>query len=700
MKATETRLLAFLKKSPQFKIPIYQRTYSWEQKECRQLWDDIIRAGQDIKSEAHFIGSIVYIEESLSQVSHQAPLLVIDGQQRITTLTLILAALASSLVDEEEPFEGFTQRKIRNYYLLNPEESGERHYKLILTKTDNTTLQSIVKDDTNLGEASVRVSSNYQFFKKWISEHPSNLSNICAGIAKLMVVDIALDRDHDNPQLIFESMNSTGRELSQADLIRNYVLMGLRPIAQTRMYEHFWSPMEQAFGQRAYSIEFDKFMRTYLTVKTGEIPRKGDVYEAFKTHSAATVNDEAETENLLKDMLEHARYYCCIALGAESNTALSKVFRDLRDLKVDTALPLLLELYYDYNNQILTHDEFVKISRLIEAYVFRRAASQIPTNSLNKTFANFSKFIKKDRYLESVEAHLLMLPTYRRFPRDAEFVREIQVRDLYNNPRRSYWLRRLENFQRKERVPVDEYTIEHIMPQNEKLSSQWKNALGEDWERIHEKWLHTLGNLTLTGYNSEYYDHPFVKKRDMEGGFKDSPLRVNQGLGKIESWNEDEIQKRARRLAAWMKDVWPEPKLASQILVKYQAEKDVQTGYSYDDHIHFNSSKNKSLYASFRKEVFALDPGIVEEVYKVYIAFKAETNFVDVVPQAKGLRLSLNMPFTDIIDPNNLCKDVTHLGRHGNGDVEILLNDEKNLPYVLGLVRQSLDRQLGNDIES
>ena len=286
MKATEAKLLDFLKKSPQFVIPIYQRTYSWTEKECRQLWDDIVRCGSSEKIAVHFVGSIVYVESGLSQITHQAPLLVIDGQQRLTTVSLLLAALAKA-VAESEPFDGFSRRKIKNYYLLNPEESGERHFKLLLSQTDKASLTAIVGDGEEPQQPSLRITENFELFTKWIADGKVELAALCKGLAKLVVVDIALTRDQDNPQLIFGSMNSTGKELSQADLIRNFILMGLEPVLQTRLYEQFWRPMELDFGQEAYGTHFDGFMRHYLTVKTGEIPNINAVYDAFKGHARA-----------------------------------------------------------------------------------------------------------------------------------------------------------------------------------------------------------------------------------------------------------------------------------------------------------------------------------------------------------------------------------------------------------------------------
>ncbi|APG48504.1 DUF262 and DUF1524 domain-containing protein [Phaeobacter porticola] len=696
MKATEAKLLAFLKKSPQFVIPIYQRTYSWTEKECRQIWDDIIRTGKNDAISVHFIGSIVYIEEGLSNNTVQSPQLVIDGQQRLTTVTLLIAALANAL-GEEEPVDGFSARKLRNYYLLNPEETGERHYKLLLSQTDKASLTAIVGESEQPQNHSIRVRQNFELFEELIASSKDDLSAICNGLAKLVVVDISLNREQDNPQLIFESMNSTGRELSQADLIRNFILMGLEPVLQTRLYEQFWRPMEVAFGQEAYNTHFDGFMRHYLTVQTGDIPRLNEVYEAFKAHARNIGATDAGVEPLVKEIRDYARYFCAMALGAENDPDLKLAFHDLRELKVDVAYPFLLELYQDYAVEALSKEEFAETIRLIEAYVFRRAICSIPTNSMNKSFATFTKALKKDRYLESIKAHFLTLPSYRRFPKDEEFERDIQNRDLYNFRSKSYWLRRFENFGRKERVSVEEYTIEHIMPQNEDLSSSWQTALGPDWQRVHESWLHTLGNLTLTGYNSEYSDKPFVAKRDMEGGFKESPLKVNAGLGTLDQWNEAAIKNRASQLAKKALDVWPAPELAPETLVAYRPKTIAKDTYSIEDHPHLVSGPMHDLFVALRKEVLALDPCVSEEFLKLYVAYKAETNFVDVVPQAKQLRISLNMRFAEISDPRGICRDVSGLGRWGNGDVEFRMSKHEEIPYVIGLVRQSLERQLGND---
>lgn len=696
MKACEAGLLGFLEKSPQFVIPIYQRTYSWTEKECLQLWQDTLRAGREDKINVHFVGSIVYIEEGISQITSRSPVLVIDGQQRLTTITLLLAAL-SRVVGEREPVKGFSAPKILKRYLVDEDEEDDSHYKLLLTQTDKETLKSFVSGKEPPADQSIRISQNYELFHEWLVKHDAELETVCKGLSKLVIVDIALTRSQDNPQLIFESMNSTGRELSQADLIRNFVLMGLEPKLQTRLYREYWRPMEVEFGQEAYTSQFDSFMRHYLTYKTGAIPKESEVYEQFKKHSNNSNVQAAGIEELVRELLSFARYYCAMALGAEKNAKLNAAFHDLRELKVDVAYPFLLELYQDYKLGILSVEDFEQVVRIIESYVFRRAICAIPTNSLNKTFAAFTKSVKKDHYLESIKVQFFRMPSYRRFPSDEEFQRDIQTRDLYHFPRRSFWLRRLENYDRKEHVPVDEYTIEHIMPQNEKLSKTWQNDLGENWKEVQEKWLHTLGNLTLTGYNSEYSDKPFKEKRDMEGGFKDSPLRVNAGLGQVEIWSEAEIRTRATRLASEAVKVWTFPTVSEEVLAQYTEQSSEGSNYAIEDHPHLHTAEMKELFNALRKEILALDPCVKEEFLKLYVAYKAETNFIDIVPQAKQLRLSLNMKFPDITDPRGMCKDVSGLGRWGNGDVEIKISKRDEVPYVMGLIRQSLEQQLGNN---
>ena len=291
-----------------------------------------------------------------------------------------------------------------------------------------------------------------------------------------------------------------------------------------------------------------------------------------KTMPAAPQGSAGNVDNLVTELHTFADYYCAMALDKETDSSLAAAFRDLRELKVDVAYPFLLELYHDYTMDLLSAEELERAVRLVESYVFRRAICAIPPRDLRIAFSTFGRTLQKKHgyYLESIQARFLLLKDHQRFPTDYQFRTEIKVRDLYNFHRCSYWLRRFENHNRKEQVPVNEYTIEHILPQNEKLSQEWQDALGPEWKRIQETWLHTLGNLTLTGYSPKYSDEFFIEKRDMEGGFKKTPLHLNQGLDECETWNENAIKERAKRLASEATKVWPAPVLTDEVLESYR----------------------------------------------------------------------------------------------------------------------------------
>ena len=348
MDAGNVNLLKFLEDARQFIIPIYQRKYSWTSTQCEQLWHDILRAGRANDNAGHFLGTVVYIANN---DAHNAPLLVIDGQQRITTLTLLLLALTKT-VGTKEPYDGFSARKIFNYYLVNEYEDGDRHNRLLLTETDRDTLLALVNGTPLPATGSERILENYHYFQVKLTRlDEQELKLLCRGIAKLLIVYVALARGQDNPQLIFESMNSTGLQLTQADLIRNFFLMGLEPDQQTRLYRAYWQPMEKLFGQEAYDTEFNSFMRHYLTVKTGSIPRLDEVYAGFKQF--ARTDDIKTIENIVDDMLRFARYYRAMALEGENDKELAQAFFDLNELKVDVAYPFLLPVYNDYANGTL-----------------------------------------------------------------------------------------------------------------------------------------------------------------------------------------------------------------------------------------------------------------------------------------------------------------------------------------------------------
>ena len=573
MKANEVNLLKFLQGPKQFLIPIFQRRYSWDKRHCDQLWKDIMRVGRDKSAYAHFLGSVVYMEHGLYSVSTIPQLLVIDGQQRLTTLSLLLSALGRTI--EATGVEiGITQRRLENYYLFNADEEDQYRYKQLLTRRDNDTLIQLLENKELPADASPRLLENYRFFEAKLQS--DNLEVVYDGIQKLMIVDISLNRDYDNPQLIFESLNSTGLDLSQADLIRNYVLMGQEPNFQNRLYETYWYPMEQRFGEE-YTKRFDRFIRDYLTLKTQRIPNIKSVYGRFKTEVDNKEHPEV-LEETIAEIDRYSRHYVCIALLKEEDSEIRACLEDFQDLKVEVAFPLLLGVYESYAQGLIEKAEAIEIFRLIESYVFRRAICGIPTNTLNKTFAALTGQIDKDNYLKSLKAEFSQMTGNKRYPSDLEFKQELLIKDVYNFDRCKYLLRKLENYERKEPIRVEDYTIEHVMPQNPDLSEEWQEELGENWREVHEKYLHTIGNLTLTGYNSELSDHSFKEKQAVSGGFRDSPLRLNRSLAQAERWNKIAIVTRAKMFSEKTCKIWPNHGVLREIQQEHREGRTLTAG--------------------------------------------------------------------------------------------------------------------------
>ncbi|HZU00240.1 MAG TPA: DUF262 and DUF1524 domain-containing protein [Ktedonobacteraceae bacterium] len=564
MKAQESQFLTFLNGKKQFIIPIYQRTYSWTREQCQQLWTDIVRSATDKEATTHFIGSVVYIQHGIIFAGGVMPLLVIDGQQRMATLALLLIALAKAVKDAPAS-RNMSHEDIYESYLVNKFCGDEQYYKLLLTQSDKDTLIALTNDPDHAKSTLPphRLLENYLYFENLIRQGDVDPYTLYVGISKLTIVEISLHTNHDNPQLIFESLNSTGMDLAQADLIRNYILMGLESGEQSRLYKMYWYPMEQSFRRSEYidhTNQFDRFMRDYLTIKQGSIPNIDRVYHSFKTYHRNI--KETPIAQIMADIDRYARYFVNMAFLQEKDDDIRHVLADIHALKVQVAYPFLLEVYEDYAQKLLSREDFIAILKLVESYVFRRVICGIPTNSLNKTFAMLAREIDKEQYLTSVQAAFLQKDSHRRFPKDEEFRAEFMVKDIYNLSIRNYVLRKLEHHGSKERVNVEDYTIEHIMPQH--LSSEWQGELGPNWKEVHGRYLHTIGNLTLTGYNSELSNHPFREKRNMKGGFAKSPIRLNSSLAEVERWDEEEIKKRAREFANIAVVVWSIPLMSSE----------------------------------------------------------------------------------------------------------------------------------------
>ncbi|WRC66401.1 DUF262 and DUF1524 domain-containing protein [Helicobacter pylori] len=673
MEANATPLLNFIKDNQknQLVIPIYQRVYSWEKEQCKQLWDDIIKIGGDDKMEGHFIGSILYVLEDGT--------IIIDGQQRLTTITLLLIALRNHWSDK--------RKEIEDHYLINSDKDGDKKFRLILSESDKDTLLSLIdKDRRKPSEPSSKIVENFKLFEEWVS-NTDKLETIFKGLDKLMIVEIALEKGKDDPQLIFESMNSKGIELTQTDLIRNYIVMETEIEKQEGFYNKYWRAMEESFKQDEKL--FDRFVRHYLTIKTREIPNINKVYVAFKRYQQER---GMETEVLLQDLQKYCGYFCRIVFKKEANKDLNKALGFLVDLEMDVIYPLLLELYSDYKGGVLSKDDFGRSIDLIESYICRRAVCGLGTNSLNKVFPSFTKHIQKNEYFKSLKAHFGSLTEKQRFPKNDEFKDCFITIDFYKFKKNKYFFERLENFG-KEPVNTKGLTIEHIMPQE--LTEEWERDLGENFQEIHNKYLHTIGNLTLTGYNPEYSNKSFQEKQGMEKGFKNSPLGLNQDLRDLESFGEEEIKKRANDLVDLALEIWTYPKLDAETLEKYKPKKDKKEKKVYDLSSYKFGSHSRELFDILSKEIKALDEKIVENFNQDYISYKFSKNFVDIVVQTKDLKLYLNMKFNELQDEKNLARDMTNKGHLGNGDIEVKLETKENIPYCLGLIKQALEKQMG-----
>ncbi|GAA9019757.1 DUF262 and DUF1524 domain-containing protein [Helicobacter pylori] len=672
MEADATTLLNFIKDNQknQLVIPIYQRVYSWEKEQCKQLWDDIIKIGGDDKMDGHFIGSILYVLDGITHSNNI--LLIIDGQQRLTTITLLLTALRNHLSDEVK------RKEIEDHYLINSDKDGDKKFRLILSESDKDTLLYLIdKDRRKPSEPSLKIMENFKLFEEWISKNTNKLETIFKGLEKLMIVEIALGKGKDDPQLIFESMNSKGIELTQTDLIRNYIVMETEIEKQEGFYNKYWRAMEENFKQN--KKWFDRFVRHYLTIKTREIPNINKVYVALKDYRQ---KEGIGIEDLLKDLQKYCGYFCQIAFKKEADKDdLNKALGFLVDLEMDVIYPLLLELYSDYNDGVLSKDDFRRSIALIESYICRRAVCGLGTNSLNKVFPSFTKHIQKDEYFKSLEAHFGYLTEKQRFPNNDEFKKLFITIDFYHFQKRQYFFERLENFDTKEPVNTKGLTIEHIMPQ--KLTEEWEKDLGENFQEIHDKYLHTIGNLTLTGYNPEYSNKSFQEKQGMEKGFKQSPLRLNQSLKDLEPFGEEKIKKRANDLADLALKIWTYPNLNAETLEKYKPKKDKKEKKVYDLSSYKFGSRSRELFDILSKEIKDLDEKIVEKFNKMCISYKFDTNFVSIAPLKSGLNLYLNMPFYELQDEKNLAKKAK--GNYGKWGHRSQARNKREYPLLFGV---------------
>ena len=554
MNSTVTPILAFLEGAKQFVIPIYQRTYEWKREQCIQFWEDVLEIGGLSEPKPHFFGSIVYMDpEEPQNIGDVQEILVIDGQQRLTTLSLLISALSRVIHDQGVDI-GISPKELSSRYLFNDNKVGDSRYKQVLTKSDKETLICLLEDRELPTPFSPLLERSYRFFYSQLKKVSPEI--VYRGLERLEIVSIVLNRARDKPQSIFETLNTKGLELSETDKIRNYLLMGRDFDSQTKLYNDLWYPIEERF--RNEDQHFKRFMRHYLTLKTGNIPTQRDIYKKFRSYVELS---ELEVEDIVKEISRYSKHYLNIALLQEEDRELKAHLKDLHKLKADTAYPFLLKVYDHYTNGKIKKAEVIKTVQLVESYIFRRAVCGLSNKFLNHIFVDILCEMDSDNegnYIENLNETFLELPDHRRFPRDKVFILSFRTIDMYNFSSRDYLLRKLENYGRKEPININEYTTEHIMPQT--LTPQWEQELGEDFQYVHETRGNTIGNLTLTGRNSELGNRPFREKRDMSPeGFRRSSLYLNQSLADVEKWDLAAITKRSIELADRACKIWIRP---------------------------------------------------------------------------------------------------------------------------------------------
>ena len=546
----------------QFAIPVYQRNYDWTEKHCKVLLNDIIEAGKNKKE--HFIGSIVYVNDNKPATSVKE-LIVVDGQQRLTTITLIYLRLYR-LLDGigNEPLKN----KIYKQYLINEfANTPDKKIKLKPTANNDKALKHIYDNVKISHNEKSNIIDNYTYFENNINAN--NYKEVLDGLSYLNIIDMALDRNIDDPQRIFESLNSTGLALSQGDLIRNYILMKLNSKEQEEIYEKYWEYIEKdAKDESKNENMVSDFIRDFMTSEYNKIPNKSRVYEEFK--EKYSIDNLNEIKNYLGVLKEYASYYNKLLNPKKENDKdISLKLDNIKSLEVNVSYPFFLKIYKDYNDKIIDKEKFIYIIDLIESFVFRRFICDVPTNAMNKIFMTLYRQIDKNNYIKSLEEYLCKLEFSLKFPKDEEFISKFKEKNIYESiaqKKKMYLFNKLEQGLGKEVVDFNktDLTIEHIFPQNP--DGAWEEDLTEEEYSIAEKNLHKIANLTLSANNGALGNKRFIEKKNMnidngQQGYIYSSLWLNEYLKQIEEWKPKNIEERFEKIKERFLQVWRYPNI-------------------------------------------------------------------------------------------------------------------------------------------
>ena len=689
MQAINNPFVALVNGTKQFIIPAFQRDYSWTAEQCQQMWKDIIRAGGS--DEDHFIGSFVYIAGNTAAVF--SSWLVIDGQQRLTTLTLLLIALRDHIRETGWAGSEPTPGQIDAYFLTNEHESGDRRYKVALRRHDDATLRALVdgKNPAEVASNSELVVGAYRYFREQLNGPKANPALVYRGIGRLNIVDVTLHRRIDDPQQVFESLNSTGVDLTQSDLIRNYLLMGLPEPEQTRMYDDYWSKVETLFREAGSSS--DTFLRDFIALRQGTTTqvRADRIYAEFRDFWQPSTVDALG--NLLEDLVQFARYFVSFLQPDRiASKSLATAMRAVRSLGF-THTTLVMRLYQRYEEGALPHDDFVRALDLISSYLVRRSVLGMQTRAYWAVFARMAHAVTNEAPLESLQVAMAR----QSFPADADFASELQESDLYRLRICQHVLSQLENAGESEPSPVSEYSIEHIMPQNIQNVAEWKDMLGLDWEDVHRKWLHRLGNLTLTAYNSTYSNKPFEEKKTVTGEFEQSAVRLNGFVRRQTQWTAAEMEERGAILARRALQIWPHHNADEGLVVAEEVrELRRRAAAIQPDSMNMDDSAAEILYAT-RDAIRELGDSIeiIEGKSLCFYNDQSADFFAETLPMASYIRLLLPIDFAEIVDPEGMAGDVTAWKflpnvTHRDCGVFIDIRSKQSIPPAVAMVRQAV----------
>ncbi|MCY0152516.1 DUF262 domain-containing protein [Hoeflea alexandrii] len=605
----------------------------------------------------HFIGSVVYIQTGDSSAGFTRWLLI-DGQQRVTTLTLLLTALRDQIRETgwTGSEDGPTAKRIEAYFLRNLQEEGEREIKLKLRRHDDATLQALIAGDSHPANPSPRIRDNYELFRDLLQDSDPEL--IYRGINRLLLVDVTLERGIDDPQLIFESLNSTGVDLSPSDLIRNFILMSLPEKDQTRLYNTYWDQIEVLF--RGSERVFDNFIRDFLALRSRstKLERSDRVYAAFRRVFSNIGDNTEKLEDLLKELLRRARQYAAFAIGGGTDE-LARAFADLRRLGDVPAILIMRLLEVHETSRTLSAAELLEATRLLESYLLRRAVIGAQTRGYGLEFAKLAYRIDENHPLPSLKAALTRLPTSYAFPENLAFEHALLEGDIYHKRVCSHLLEALENRGSREQSDTSDYSIEHILPQNENLNEAWRTMLGDDWRQVQKTWLHRLGNLTLTGYNSTYSDKALHTKQTIPKGFKESSVRLNQDVRDASCWTSHEIRERGQRLAKRALEIWPRLNAdPTMIRAMETAELQARAARRSVDEVPM-TEEAMEMFKVLQSRLRAAFPDAIEMAETRSISYHDPEFFLEVIPRKRGLGLLIAIDYNEVGELEGAAQDTS-----------------------------------------